>query len=152
MQTQRYGMAIPILKQSLLDEEAKAKAKEKREACQKNTINDAEEDQTTTDQTNNQTDEVEDPSGKEEPNSTQQSSDEDDMEQDQAQANNDNTNNDKLEEDEEEGEYETVTSRFVESLLRHLFQGFADAKVNVRIRCCQIIALSISSMGELEYV
>lgn len=54
------------------------------------------------------------------------------------------------EEDDEDQEYETITSRFVERLLRHLFHGFADSKATVRIRCCQIIALSISSMGELE--
>jgi condensin complex subunit 3 len=53
-------------------------------------------------------------------------------------------------EDDEDEEHETLTSRFVESLLRHLFQGFADSKASIRIRCCQIIALSISSMGELE--
>ncbi|KAI8375873.1 nuclear condensing complex subunit [Blakeslea trispora] len=54
------------------------------------------------------------------------------------------------EEEEEEGEYETVTSRFVESFLRHLFKGFLGSKAIVRTRCCQIIALSISSMGELD--
>ncbi|KAI8373382.1 nuclear condensing complex subunit [Choanephora cucurbitarum] len=60
------------------------------------------------------------------------------------------TQSQNVEEEEEEGEYETVTSRFVESLLRHLFKGFLDSKAIIRTRCCQIIALSISSMGELD--
>ncbi|OAC99558.1 hypothetical protein MUCCIDRAFT_148598 [Mucor lusitanicus CBS 277.49] len=46
--------------------------------------------------------------------------------------------------------YETITSRFVERLLKYLFQGFSDARASVRVRCCQIIALCISSMGELD--
>lgn len=53
--------------------------------------------------------------------------------------------------DEEQGEeFETVCTRFVENLLRHLLAGFNAKNVNVRHRCCQIIALSISSMGEIE--
>lgn len=54
------------------------------------------------------------------------------------------------EDDHEDQGYETITSRFVERLLKYLFQGFSDAKASVRVRCCQIIALCISSMGELE--
>lgn len=53
------------------------------------------------------------------------------------------------EEDQEEG-YETVGSRFVEILLRHLLRGFTAKRSSVRLRCCQIVALSISSMGEIE--
>ncbi|CEI97651.1 hypothetical protein RMCBS344292_11781 [Rhizopus microsporus] len=53
------------------------------------------------------------------------------------------------EEDQEEG-YETVGSRFVETLLRHLLRGFTAKRSSVRLRCCQIVALSISSMGEIE--
>ncbi|KAI8986589.1 nuclear condensing complex subunit [Pilobolus umbonatus] len=54
------------------------------------------------------------------------------------------------EEDVEEEEYETISSRFVEKLLRHLLRGFKAKSVSVRLRCCQIIALSISSMGEID--
>lgn len=54
------------------------------------------------------------------------------------------------EDDHEDQSYETITSRFVERLLKYLFQGFSDARASVRVRCCQIIALCISSMGELE--
>ncbi|KAG1100112.1 hypothetical protein G6F42_017722 [Rhizopus arrhizus] len=54
------------------------------------------------------------------------------------------------EDDHEDQGYETITSRFVERLLKYLFQGFSDAKASVRVRCCQIIALCISSMGELD--
>jgi condensin complex subunit 3 len=53
-------------------------------------------------------------------------------------------------EENEEDEMETVSSRFVEQLLRHLLRGFPAEKLSVRTRCCQIIALSISSMGEIE--
>ncbi|GAA5817114.1 hypothetical protein MFLAVUS_010654 [Mucor flavus] len=58
---------------------------------------------------------------------------------------------DSMEEDEDdEDDEETISSRFVGSLLRHLLKGFT-AKANfVRTRCCQIIALSISSMGEID--
>ncbi|KAI7899163.1 nuclear condensing complex subunit [Cokeromyces recurvatus] len=58
-------------------------------------------------------------------------------------------NNDNEDDDEDE-EYETISSRFVESLIRHLFRGFSDSKTSIRIRCYQIIALCISSMGELD--
>jgi Mg-chelatase subunit ChlI len=56
-----------------------------------------------------------------------------------------------LEADEDDmNEMETVSSRFVEFLLRHLLRGFTAKTSAVRIRSCQIIALSISSMGEIE--
>lgn len=54
------------------------------------------------------------------------------------------------EEEDDEDEIETVSSRFVESLLRHLLRGFTAKRIAVRIRCCQIVALSIGSMGEIE--
>ncbi|KAK4514931.1 uncharacterized protein ATC70_002538 [Mucor velutinosus] len=54
------------------------------------------------------------------------------------------------EDDHEDQSYETITSRFVERLLKYLFQGFSDARASVRVRCCHIIALCISSMGELD--
>lgn len=47
-------------------------------------------------------------------------------------------------------DYETISSRFVESFLRHLLQGFTDSKISVRFRCCQLLALCLSSMGGLE--
>lgn len=104
--------------------------------------NDMEQD-TEKEQTSDDDMEQENSNDEQESNTTQQFND-DNMEQNQTQAMQED-------DDDDESEYETVTSRFVESILRHLFQGFADTKVNVRIRCCQIIALSISSMGELEY-
>lgn len=80
-----------------------------------------------------------------------------DVENDANEASEDNTNSQNVEaidvEEDEEGEeedYETITSRFVESFLRHLFRGFNDSKAAVRFRCCQLLALSLSSMGELE--
>lgn len=54
------------------------------------------------------------------------------------------------EEDDDEEEIETVSSRLVEKLLRHLLRGFTAKLKNVRSRCCQIVALSIGSMGEIE--
>lgn len=58
-----------------------------------------------------------------------------------------------LEEDyDDEDEAETISSRFIEKLLRHLLRGFSAKKLFVRIRCCNIVAMSISSMGEIEYV
>lgn len=54
------------------------------------------------------------------------------------------------EEDDDEEDIETVSSRLVEKLLRHLLRGFTAKLNNVRTRCCQIVALSIGSMGEIE--
>jgi condensin complex subunit 3 len=45
---------------------------------------------------------------------------------------------------------ETVSSRFVEFLLTHLLKGITVKDKAVRLRCCQIIALSINSLGEIE--
>ncbi|KAI8066111.1 nuclear condensing complex subunit [Thamnidium elegans] len=52
--------------------------------------------------------------------------------------------------DDDEDDEETISSRFVGSLLRHLLKGFTAKGIFVRTRCCQIIALSISSMGEID--
>lgn len=69
-----------------------------------------------------------------------------DMEEDK-----DEEEDDSMEEDEDdEDDEETISSRFVGSLLRHLLKGFTAKGIFVRTRCCQIIALSISSMGEIE--
>lgn len=67
-----------------------------------------------------------------------------------------NENEDTADEEEELAEYddedemETISSRFIEKLLRHLLRGFEAKKTFVRIRCCHIVALSINSMGEIE--
>lgn len=47
---------------------------------------------------------------------------------------------------------DTLSSRFVEYLMRHLLRGMTAKHKPVRLRCCQIIALSINSLGEIEYV
>lgn len=45
---------------------------------------------------------------------------------------------------------DTISSRFVEFLLTHLLRGITVKDKAVRLRCCQIIALSINSLGEIE--
>ncbi|KAI9477970.1 MAG: nuclear condensing complex subunit [Benjaminiella poitrasii] len=74
------------------------------------------------------------------------------MDHDHSEENDSNDQSSIADNEEDDGveEYETISSRFVESLIRHLFRGFSDSKVSVRIRCYQIIALCISSMGELD--
>lgn len=51
---------------------------------------------------------------------------------------------------EEEEPKETVSSHFAEYLLRHLLLGLTAKNKSVRLRCCQIIALSINTLGEIE--
>ncbi|KAF7725065.1 hypothetical protein EC973_000472 [Apophysomyces ossiformis] len=53
-------------------------------------------------------------------------------------------------EDMEEDLEETLSSRFVEFLMRHLLKGLVAKSKSVRFRCCQIIALSINSLGEID--
>ncbi|KAI9278371.1 nuclear condensing complex subunit [Phascolomyces articulosus] len=45
---------------------------------------------------------------------------------------------------------ETVSSRFIEYMLKHLLRGLPAKTKAVRLRCCQIIALSINSLGEID--
>ncbi|GAB5588119.1 chromosome condensation complex Condensin [Umbelopsis nana] len=45
---------------------------------------------------------------------------------------------------------DTISSRFVEFLLTHLLRGITVKDKAVRLRCCQIIALSINSLGEID--
>ncbi|CAO3677491.1 unnamed protein product [Umbelopsis vinacea] len=45
---------------------------------------------------------------------------------------------------------DTISSRFVEFLLTHLLKGITVKDKGVRLRCCQIIALSINSLGEID--
>ncbi|CAO3691481.1 unnamed protein product [Umbelopsis ramanniana] len=52
--------------------------------------------------------------------------------------------------DDSEEVIETVSSRFVEFLLTHLLKGITVRDKAVRLRCCQIIALSINSLGEID--
>jgi hypothetical protein len=54
-----------------------------------------------------------------------------------------------MQEDDEEV-IDTISSRFVEFLLTHLLKGITVKDKAVRLRCCQIIALSINSLGEIE--
>lgn len=59
-------------------------------------------------------------------------------------------NEDQENEDEDEDEEETISSRFVRVLLLHILKGYEAKSNSVRLRCCQIIALSISCLGEIE--
>ncbi|KAG2178793.1 hypothetical protein INT43_001639 [Umbelopsis isabellina] len=56
---------------------------------------------------------------------------------------------DEMQEDDEEV-IDTISSRFVEFLLTHLLKGITVKDKAVRLRCCQIIALSINSLGEID--
>lgn len=78
--------------------------------------------------------------------------DEDDSEEEEEEAEEEEAGPEEGEEYDDEDEAETVSSRFIEKMLRHLLRGFNAKKLFVRIRCCNIVAMSISSMGEIEYV
>ena len=52
--------------------------------------------------------------------------------------------------DDEEGS-EGISSRFVEYLMHHLLKGVRVKEKLVRLRCCQLIALSTNSLGAMEY-
>ncbi|KAJ2554797.1 chromosome condensation complex Condensin, subunit G, partial [Coemansia sp. RSA 1933] len=45
---------------------------------------------------------------------------------------------------------DTVSSRFVELLIRYLLQGFQAKEKLTRLRCCQIVAMSVTSLGEID--
>ncbi|KAI8324774.1 hypothetical protein GQ54DRAFT_295938 [Martensiomyces pterosporus] len=49
----------------------------------------------------------------------------------------------------EEGQ-DTASSRFVELLIRYLLQGFQAKEKNARLRCCQIVAMSVTCLGEID--
>ncbi|KAJ1963954.1 chromosome condensation complex Condensin, subunit G [Dipsacomyces acuminosporus] len=48
------------------------------------------------------------------------------------------------------GDVDTVSSRFVELLIRYLLQGFQAKEKNTRLRCCQIVAMSVTCLGEID--
>ncbi|KAJ2327075.1 chromosome condensation complex Condensin, subunit G, partial [Coemansia sp. RSA 2681] len=50
----------------------------------------------------------------------------------------------------EEPEVDTVSSRFVELLIKYLLQGFQAKEKLTRMRCCQIVAMSVTSLGEID--
>lgn len=50
----------------------------------------------------------------------------------------------------EEEEGEGISSRFVEHLMRHLLKGVRVKEKQVRLRSCQLIALSTNSLGAME--
>jgi condensin complex subunit 3 len=56
---------------------------------------------------------------------------------------------------EDEGEDETEESlaagRFVEMVLKHLLRGIEAKEKFVRLRVCQLIALAMNSLCEIEY-
>ncbi|KAI8100193.1 nuclear condensing complex subunit [Halteromyces radiatus] len=45
---------------------------------------------------------------------------------------------------------ETISSRFARILMVHILKGLNAKSLNVRLRCCQIIALSVSCLGEID--
>lgn len=51
---------------------------------------------------------------------------------------------------EEEQDTDTVSSRFVELLIKYLLQGFQAKEKLTRMRCCQIVAMSVTSLGEID--
>jgi condensin complex subunit 3 len=55
------------------------------------------------------------------------------------------------EEEVEETEESLAAGRFVEMFLRHLLKGIDAKEKFVRLRVCQLIALAMNSMGEIEY-
>ncbi|KAF9370014.1 hypothetical protein CPB97_003086, partial [Podila verticillata] len=50
----------------------------------------------------------------------------------------------------EEEEGEGISSRFVEHLMRHLLKGVRVKEKQVRLRSCQLIALSTNSLGAMD--
>jgi len=53
-------------------------------------------------------------------------------------------------EEEEESEESLAAGRFVETFLRHLLKGIDAKEKFVRLRVCQLIALAMNSLGEIE--
>ncbi|KAI9245790.1 nuclear condensing complex subunit [Helicostylum pulchrum] len=84
------------------------------------------------------------------PMSEVEEEEEEEEEEDEAEEEENKDEDGSMEEDDDEDDEETISSRFVGSLLRHLLKGFTAKGIFVRTRCCQIIALSISSMGEID--
>jgi condensin complex subunit 3 len=54
-------------------------------------------------------------------------------------------------EEEEESEESLAAGRFVEMFLRHLLMGIDAKEKFVRLRVCQLIALAMNTLGEIEY-
>jgi condensin complex subunit 3 len=54
-------------------------------------------------------------------------------------------------EEDEETEESLAAGRFVEIFLRHLLKGIDAKEKFVRLRVCQLIALAMNSLGEIEY-
>ncbi|KAJ1951758.1 chromosome condensation complex Condensin, subunit G, partial [Linderina pennispora] len=52
--------------------------------------------------------------------------------------------------DDDEEEEDSVSSRFVELLIRYLLQGFQAKEKMTRLRCCQIVAMSVTCLGEID--
>ena len=52
----------------------------------------------------------------------------------------------------EETEESLAAGRFVEMFLRHLLKGIDAKEKFVRLRVCQLIALAMNSLGEIEYI
>ena len=54
-------------------------------------------------------------------------------------------------EEAEETEESLAAGRFVEMFLRHLLRGIDAKEKFVRLRVCQLIALAMNSLGEIEF-
>ncbi|KAJ2162359.1 chromosome condensation complex Condensin, subunit G [Coemansia sp. RSA 552] len=53
-------------------------------------------------------------------------------------------------EGDDEADVDTASSRFVELLIKYLLQGFQAKEKPTRLRCCQIVAMSVTSLGEID--
>jgi len=52
----------------------------------------------------------------------------------------------------EDDDEESFTSRFVDSLFKYLLKGISSKNKVVRFRVCQLIALSLDTLTEMELV
>ncbi|ORX73699.1 hypothetical protein DL89DRAFT_319444 [Linderina pennispora] len=52
--------------------------------------------------------------------------------------------------DDDDEDEDSVSSRFVELLIRYLLQGFQAKEKMTRLRCCQIVAMSVTCLGEID--
>ncbi|KAJ2737524.1 chromosome condensation complex Condensin, subunit G [Coemansia sp. Cherry 401B] len=50
----------------------------------------------------------------------------------------------------EDADMDTASSRFAELLIKYLLQGFQAKEKQIRMRCCQIVAMSVTSLGEID--
>ena len=54
------------------------------------------------------------------------------------------------EDEDEEEEEDTTATRFAEILVNHCLRGFLAKNKNVRLRCCQLVALLVNDLESME--